>query len=400
MMIDQLPGRYCVFKENQTEGIPLFTHVNKVQALLEASRLNQTGIKTEILYHWNHRSFNNFNPYLLGKVSLEQLYKERAQQLRDKYDVLILYYSGGSDSHNVLQSFLKNNIKLDYVFVRWPSKMLDKGLYEPNTANRDASNFVSEWDYTLKPDLEYLRTHHPDIQIITDDWLDDADPEIYNDDIFATQNHMHSAVNFLRMQSYSVVEKQLLSQGKRVAQIWGIDKPQVCRNNLRNMFFFFRDDLINLAVPIKGHENNIEFFYWTPDMPLLAYEMAYQMYLYFKANPQLIPLLPYVRGRVMGNETNSHNGSSVRYHIAKQVCFPDWDFSRFQAEKPKMGPRKDKDFWFYSHNEFKPMVDRWEYYYRSQLDNINHDFLVLDDIGKPQAYKPISSPTYYLGSLD
>jgi len=399
-MIDQLPGKYCVYKENQTNGMPLFSHVNKVQALLEATRLNKSGIKTEILYHWHHQLFKHFNFQLLGKVSLEQLYKERAQQLRDKYDVLILYYSGGSDSHNVLQSFLKNNIKLDYVFVRWPSKMLDKGLYQPNTANRDASNFVSEWDYTLKPDLAYLQQNHPDIQIITDDWLDNADPNLYNDDLFATQNHMHSAVNFLRMQSYSSVEKKFLDQGKRVAQIWGIDKPQLCRNVTGDVFFFFRDDLINLAVPIKGYENNIEFFYWTPDMPFLAYEMAYQMFMYFKTSPQLVPLLPYAWRRVMGKEGNSFNGSSVRYHIAKLVCFPHWDFSRFQAEKPKTGPRKDKDFWFYSHNEFRPMVERWEYYYKSQLENIDKNLLVLDDIGEPQAYKPISSPIYYLGNLN
>jgi hypothetical protein len=278
--------------------------------------------------------------------------------------------------------------------------MLNKGLYTPNILNRDASNFVSEWDYTLKPDLEYLKTHHPEIKIITDDWLETANPNLYNDDLFKTQNHMHSAVNFLRMQSYSDVEKQLLSQGKRVAQIWGIDKPQLCRNTLGKIFFYFRDDLINLAVPIKDYENNIEFFYWTSDMPLLAYEMAYQMYLYFKVNPQTAPVLPYVRRRMIGGESNAYNGSAVRYHIAKSVCFPEWDFSRFQAEKPKMGPRKDKDFWFYNHQEFRPMVERWEYYYKSQLDNIDKKFLVLNELGEPQAYKPVSSPIYYLGNLD
>jgi hypothetical protein len=74
-MIDQLPGKYCVYKENQTNGMPLFSHVNKVQALLEATRLNKSGIKTEILYHWHHQLFKHFNSQLLGKVSLEQLYK-------------------------------------------------------------------------------------------------------------------------------------------------------------------------------------------------------------------------------------------------------------------------------------------------------------------------------------
>jgi len=49
--------------------------------------------------------------------SLKQLYKERAQQIRDMYDYLILYFSGGSDSITVLNTFLDNDIPLDEVVI-------------------------------------------------------------------------------------------------------------------------------------------------------------------------------------------------------------------------------------------------------------------------------------------
>jgi len=49
--------------------------------------------------------------------SFDDLLKERAQQIRDKYDYIILYYSGGSDSHTMLMSFLKNNIFIDEIVV-------------------------------------------------------------------------------------------------------------------------------------------------------------------------------------------------------------------------------------------------------------------------------------------
>ena len=80
---------------------------NKVKALTYATQ-NNTGVK--FVYH--DKVWKNFDRSVLGKVSLNQLYKERAQQLRDSYDYLILYYSGGADSHNVLMSFINNNIKL------------------------------------------------------------------------------------------------------------------------------------------------------------------------------------------------------------------------------------------------------------------------------------------------
>jgi hypothetical protein len=379
-------GEYCVCQPKTNKLIS--SHKNKVQALLEATRLRNQGQPCVIWYLYYHDTYKNFNKDLLGKTPLKTLYKERAQQLRDNYDELILYYSGGADSHNILHTFLENNIKLDYVFVRWPSKMLDKGLYTPNISDTSANNFVSEWDYAIKPDLEYLKNNHPEIKIITADWLEQVDLTKYNDDLFTTQNHMHSAVNFLRMQSYSDVEIDLLNRGKRVAAIWGTDKPRLKRNpDNGQVSFYFRDDVIQNAVPVNSDANNVEYFYWTPDMPILAYEMAYQLFLWFKANPDKQDFL------------NINDDYFICSEITKQVCYPYWDFKRFQAAKP-LGFRKDKDFWFYDHAEFSPLVDRWQYYYQSQLDNISKDYLKLDNQGNPVSYKWFASPPYYLGNLD
>jgi hypothetical protein len=49
--------------------------------------------------------------------SLDTLYKMRAQQIRDKYKYVILCYSGGHDSTNVLETFYYNNIHIDEIVV-------------------------------------------------------------------------------------------------------------------------------------------------------------------------------------------------------------------------------------------------------------------------------------------
>jgi hypothetical protein len=49
--------------------------------------------------------------------SLEQLYKERAQQIRDTYEYVVLCYSGGIDSTTVLETFYYNNIHIDEILV-------------------------------------------------------------------------------------------------------------------------------------------------------------------------------------------------------------------------------------------------------------------------------------------
>ena len=70
---------------------------HKMKALRYASETNNTSI--EFYYHNN--IWDQFDRKLLGKIPLTTLYKERAQQLRDTYDHLVLHYSGGSDSHNI-----------------------------------------------------------------------------------------------------------------------------------------------------------------------------------------------------------------------------------------------------------------------------------------------------------
>ena len=101
------------------------------------------------------------------------MYVERCNQLRDKYDYLVLHYSGGSDSHNILHTFLTNNIKLDEISIRWPKHWLDGKFYNVNNIDKSAKNAPSEFNYTIKPTLEYLQKHHPDIKINIVDFTED-----------------------------------------------------------------------------------------------------------------------------------------------------------------------------------------------------------------------------------
>ena len=67
-------------------------------------------------YNVTFHYFDSFYSSLSWKnepsESLEELYKRRAQQLREKYDYIVLAYSGGADSCNVLNSFLDNDCNL------------------------------------------------------------------------------------------------------------------------------------------------------------------------------------------------------------------------------------------------------------------------------------------------
>jgi len=50
-------------------------------------------------------------------LSLDELYKIRAQQIRDEYPYVVLCYSGGTDSTAMLETFYYNNIHIDEILV-------------------------------------------------------------------------------------------------------------------------------------------------------------------------------------------------------------------------------------------------------------------------------------------
>ena len=62
-------------------------------------------------------SFNNYSWSIEPGTPLKQLQKERALQLRDTYDYIKLWFSGGADSTTMLNTFLDNNIHIDEIGV-------------------------------------------------------------------------------------------------------------------------------------------------------------------------------------------------------------------------------------------------------------------------------------------
>jgi len=64
--------------------------------------------------------------------SIEQLQKNHAEYLREKYKTLVLFYSAGSDSQVLLETFIEHKIPLDYIYVQYvdvPDRNFNKDVH-------------------------------------------------------------------------------------------------------------------------------------------------------------------------------------------------------------------------------------------------------------------------------
>jgi hypothetical protein len=359
---------------------------NKFFAIIEASKTQHT---LSWVYHDQvfEQACSQFRAY---DTSLEEMYKNRALQLRDQYDYLILNYSGGSDSHNILQTFLKNNIKLDMLFIQWPMSLMDKGIYKPNTVDKSNFNFHSEWDFVLKKDLEWISKHHPDIKIEIADWSLTVVEKFYNDDLFANNvTNIPSIARAQKQNTFSKEESKLANKGVTVGSIYGVDKPIVAFKN--GSTYFKMGDGACMAQPNPDNPHGLEYFYLTPSMPEIPVLQAYKLKQYFEKRPDLFYMCVPVEHRKNFYPNTLSNYWYTDFHnyaeVFKTVCYPYWDFKRFQADKPfsvtqglPVGVRAWDNILTNTLPDFNRTQQKWEYLWNSYQSAIDTKFLASRDL--------------------
>lgn len=309
--------------------------INKINALKYA-----TETKTYLTFHYFDNVFSNFDTSQLGKFTLDQLYIQRANQLREKYDYLILYFSGGADSYNILRTFLDNNIHLDEICVKWPKKVLEANIeiYRPNTLDTSAYNYLSEWDYAIKPVLEQIAQSHPNIKVEIVDWLPDANMNL--ESCFETVQHWHD-IEVPSLAVWSPNEEKLIAQGKTVGSIYGADKP-VVRFGQDRVSMTFLDNALAMGTSNPCNIYGTEFFYWTPDLPALPFEMANKVAEWYLLNPHYINICGWKED--ITDYTSNIAAYQIQQQLYRAVLYTTWD-NKFQTTKPIQLERTDKQQW-------------------------------------------------------
>lgn len=117
---------------------------SKPTAYLYASKTKQ-----KPSWHFNDLVFAKGDWTIEPETSLRELYRMRAQQLRERYDWIRVEASGGGDSTTAIFSFLLNGIHLDEVVFRFPKTVGSTAVYDP--WNTSADNTLGEAEFAAKP---------------------------------------------------------------------------------------------------------------------------------------------------------------------------------------------------------------------------------------------------------
>jgi hypothetical protein len=324
------------------------------------------------VWNFNNEVFSKCDFTTNPSDDLYDIYKKRAIQLREKYDNVVIYFSGGIDSYVILRTFLEANLKIDGVIVCGTWK-LDKKLPTENYNTLEQNNMAVpllkqlEKDYNVKLDICF--------KDVTDDFYH------YNDDNFVYELGGNTVSP--RMLIWNHVWRDPWFQNKlmkgKTCGIKGIDKPRVFIENGK-WYFAFLDVLMNDATP-SGHldaknDHDIqEFFYWTPDMPELAVKQAHVVIDWLENNcsSELLSKIAtkeakmdaktyykYVDPLVYGRYVNQEVGGDRNYFCLPKPIAPGMvqkDLWFHQLAKNEESTKKYFDVWLSGINKLQSNID-------------------------------------------
>ncbi len=377
-------------------GNKAFNH--KVPALQEASRT-----RTNPTWVFNDDVFSTVDWAQPLNVPLLELYRLRALQLREQYDYLMIGFSGGADSDTMLHAFLDNNIKLDEVVILWP-KSFSQGRYTP-VANRDMHNFVSEWDFVIKPKIDWLRANYPELNVNVVDAVFDASISDAEDNVMLVEKH-----NYITISRYRQLDNILRSRTekyKNVGYAIGFSPPNlVIRNN--ELYTNFPDSHTSPATKSdyvfrQGWVRNIEYFYWTPDMPEIVREQCHVLL-------QVMNTVPNFRNLCKHENLVGQVVSWPDYNIVRQVrkpyLYPNYPLNNLQVDKPdNVLTNIEWHRWFFDNNHSLEFLDPFNSAVKAQQALIDQRFYVTanhDNDRRNQGiidYKTFDSRYYRIGTL-
>jgi len=314
---------------------------SKIQACLYASLT-----KLPIVWNFNNEIFCGWNWENEPEETLEELYHQRAQHIREKYDYVIMSYSGGADSHNALMSFLDNNIRVDEIIVNTTEAGYKYTKFDSNI--KSAENVLAEHQLQVLPRLKEITKKNPQIKITILDLSDHLFTELRSAGDSSWVIKKREGLNPLGATRFNYLHfkevRKKFDWGKKIALVLGIEKPKTFLDKNDDLYMQFNDRAANVVTVSEYYEeytnSQVEYFYWSPNSLKLMTKQAHTIMNWLKINPGHLDLWRAV--------SHSHRFyRTIQEPLLRNIIYKNsWQEDWYQTEKSVGDWFSEFDMWF------------------------------------------------------
>jgi hypothetical protein len=323
-----------------------FKTYSKFLAISEHRKTNQG-----LVWNFNQTEFEKYDWTSCPTVSLKELYVDRANQLRNDYDVLVLFYSGGGDSQTVLEAFVDNGIHIDHIACC-------------NSLNPNNDEFAYFNEEITRVALPYLNSISKKIPFTKQHVINQTDAILTGfTDVNWWIEHNNAltpnCVTRSRLRDWYLPFVKLLESGQSVAFIWGRDKPRILYDQ-EQVYTQFNDHNDNNTSAYSQHRSNLgwidEFFFHDPQWPDIPCRQIHEVLNRLQENSISLELFtdtPTPNGQCpLSKKYLSNNGLN-------SVIYPGWDPHTFSNGKNPSIIWGARDQWFFDHCTHTVAYQNW-----------------------------------------
>lgn len=283
-------------------------YYNKLEAIIETDKLSkQTGISPWFILRFNcFNSLSTVDFSVEPTLSYQQLCIQRAQQLRDKYKHIRLWYSGGVDSHTVLKSFHAANLPIDEIVT---VKQDNIGRYENYEAN-----------LLVNPNLNKIKQWFPYAKITVLDYSIDLSNNNFDSHKFQSKLlRIVPGWHLIRNPSsaFDLQHSLLLNFDKSDhCELVGEPKPSIIKKD-KKWYAYLLDNSIEGVLTLPG----LELFHLSRDFPEIYIKQCHML----KNNYELL---------LQGREEQYSRELDLNFERKNKILerFNEWDYKNISYQ--------------------------------------------------------------------
>jgi hypothetical protein len=363
---------------------------SKVNALIYSKVTNQP-----VKWVFHDQVYDSYNWAREPAESIDALYDRRAKELREKYDYLVLSYSGGSDTHNILESFIRQGLHIDEIVTNHMTEATKSVTILDHSATQ-SSNFAAEHQLQAVPRLQYIYDHLPKTKITTLDVSDVVLNEMskFDDAEWVVNRNDHLSIGQLFRYNYfhfGNLKKQF-DKNLSIGIIVGLDKPKTYIDDNNNFWLYFIDNVANITTVNDFNSDytntTTELFYWSNESADMVCKQAHVIKRWLDMNPDKQEYwrnVDYTKMRL--------------YHekILRDLIYTTWNNDWFQTDKSVNWWHTEFDTWFRTNPEFSKQYSQWESGINYLADKLGDKF-ILSNGSKPDSFIKFKK-SYCIGKM-
>jgi hypothetical protein len=309
---------------------------------------------------WNRVHFN-FNDQAFAAydwsqeprpdLPLWEFYRNRAQHLRDKYQYLVVMFSGGPDSKNMLDAFIDNDIFVDEIVCinSWDRTHVHEGTIHNADWVHNAKPALDDWiknknlksRITILDEIDLAKKYMLDLQSRGDWELAFGSTGWVGQFIFKCTWLRHVPHLWQMMLDY-----------KKVGVLVGSEKPNIWVDKTGRYYtgwpdlgttdahFALAEDADLRSVQTK------EWFYHSPDYPELIAKQLHVLMNFMEEHRD--PEFYYApgAGRRPHHCRSRYNGMELNYQTFHKILYPKWKPTIVTPKSAALKDGRIQDTWW------------------------------------------------------